>query len=58
MHWSKRDISVGDHINLNLKLGVLENYTKKLQLKFKKLPMFLLNILEQGGILNKLKKNL
>ena len=58
LNWSEDDFSERDHININLENGIILNLTKNNDIKFEKLPDFLLDILEQDGILNKLKRSL
>ncbi|MFW9823073.1 MAG: 3-isopropylmalate dehydratase [Candidatus Thorarchaeota archaeon] len=58
LDWDKKYFSYGDLLSISLKEGVIINKTKNIKLKFEKLPEFLTKILEDGGILNQLKKNL
>lgn len=58
LNWSEDDFSERDHIKINLETGIILNLTKNNDFKFEKLPDFLLDILEQDGLLNKLKKSL
>ena len=58
LNWDEKSFSKGDHLELSLVEGVAFNKTKNLKVEFVKLPDFLMNILEEGGIINQLKKNL
>ena len=54
--WDTNYFSHGDHIQISLEEGDIFNITKNRRIEFKKLPEFLTRILEDGGILNQLKK--
>ena len=56
--WDKNYFSHGDYIEIALDEGYIVNNTKNRRMEFEKLPEFLTKILEDGGILNQLKKNL
>ena len=58
LDWDKYEFSHGDHLEITLNKGVISNKTKNKEISFKKLPDFLTEILEDGGILNQLKKKL
>ena len=58
LDWDDNLFSKHDSLEIFLDQGIIVNNTKKKQIKFKKLPSFLTNILEDGGILNQLKKKL
>ena len=58
LKWDRTQFSKGDEIKIILHEGVILNRTKNKKIKFGKLPEFLTNILEEGGILNQLLKNL
>ena len=58
LNWDKSSFSKGDQVEISLIEGVALNKTKNLRIEFVKLPEFLMNILEEGGIINQLKKNL
>ncbi len=58
LNWSKRDFSTGDNLEISLNEGIIFNKNKNSKIKFTKLPKFITSILEEGGILNKLKKRL
>ncbi len=56
--WDNNYFSNGDNLRILLNEGVILNESKNLQITFKKLPVFLTKILENGGIINQLKKKL
>lgn len=58
LNWDKNSFSYGDYLEIALNEGVIINKTKNLKIKFQKLPEFLTKILEDGGILNQIKKKL
>lgn len=58
LEWNYGDFSEADHLEIELKSGILKNITKDKTMKFQKLPKFLLNILEEGGVIPQLKKSL
>lgn len=58
LNWNEESFSHGDQIEITLNKGRIFNITKKFELNFKRLPDFLTNILEEGGIINQLKKKL
>ncbi len=58
LNWNEMDFSMGDNLEISLSEGIIFNKNKNSKIKFTKLPEFLTNILEEGGILNKLKKRL
>ncbi len=58
LDWNHGDFSEGDHLKITLESGKLLNLTKNKIKQFEKLPEFILDILEQKGILNKLKNSL
>ena len=47
-----------DLMKIDLNRGTIENLTQNFILEFPKLPSFLIEILKDGGIINKLKKEL
>jgi len=57
LNWNNDDFSEGDHLEIHLDKGFLNNLTKSKTMKFEKLPEFLLDIVKQGGVINKLKNN-
>jgi len=56
--WNEENFSHGDHIEIILNRGRILNKTKNFELNFERLPDFLTNILEEGGIINQLKRKL
>ncbi|MFX1456382.1 MAG: 3-isopropylmalate dehydratase [Promethearchaeota archaeon] len=58
LNWDENYFSYGDLLEISLKDGIIINKTKNKEMKFDKLPKFLMKILEDGGILNQLKKDL
>ncbi len=58
LNWDKSSFSKGDNLEISFIEGVALNKTKNLSVEFVKLPEFLMIILEEGGIINQLKKNL
>ncbi len=46
----------GDILDINLKNGSIVNTTKNLTIAMKPVPEFFLNIIEEGGVINYLKK--
>ncbi|MBD3214226.1 MAG: 3-isopropylmalate dehydratase [Candidatus Lokiarchaeota archaeon] len=58
LEWQKGDFSEGDHLEIELEKGILRNITQDKTLHFDQLPDFLLNILEEGGVIPKLKNSL
>jgi len=58
LNWNEEHFSKEDELEISLQDGVILNNSKNIQLKFEKLPEFLTNILESGGILTQLKEKL
>ncbi|MBD3255288.1 MAG: 3-isopropylmalate dehydratase [Candidatus Lokiarchaeota archaeon] len=58
MNWNSESFSDGDEIEISINDGFIKNKSKNEIIFFQKLPDFLTEILEEGGILNKLKKTL
>jgi len=58
LNWDEKTLSQGDKLEISLIKGVIVNKTKNKEINFKKLPEFLIRILEDGGIVNQLKKKL
>ncbi|MFX0070482.1 MAG: 3-isopropylmalate dehydratase [Candidatus Hermodarchaeota archaeon] len=58
LNWNNDNFSKGDQLEIYLKEGNIINKTKNQNIMFQKLPIFLTNILDEGGILNQLKKKL
>jgi 3-isopropylmalate/(R)-2-methylmalate dehydratase small subunit len=54
----KEKFSEGDYLKISLNNGVIINETKNTTFKIDQLPQFLLEIIEAGGILNKIKQRL
>ncbi len=57
-NWKDEDFSEGDHIEIILQEGLIKNLSTGRAINFNKLPEFLFNIIEENGILNKIKKEL
>lgn len=49
-------INDGDHLEIDLKLGVIKNITTGTDLTVAKLPQVMLNILSEGGLIPYIKK--
>jgi len=58
LKWDAAQFSNGDSLELSLSKGTIHNKSKNLMIKFVQLPDFLTRILDDGGILNLLKKQL
>jgi len=58
LNWDESQFSKGDQIKIILHEGIILNISKNIEINFNKLPEFLTSILEEGGILNKLLKNI
>jgi len=58
LNWSPDYFSQDDKLEISLSEGVIFNITKDLKINFEKLPKFLTKILEEGGIINQLRKKL
>ncbi|MHA1669986.1 MAG: LeuD/DmdB family oxidoreductase small subunit [Promethearchaeota archaeon] len=56
--WDETTFSDGDQVRISIENGVIFNKSKNFDISFKKLPQFLKEILESGGILNQLIKKL
>lgn len=56
--WEKTTFLNDDLMKIDLNRGTIENLTHNFTLNFPKLPSFLIEILKNGGIINKLKKEL
>jgi 3-isopropylmalate/(R)-2-methylmalate dehydratase small subunit len=56
--WDEKLISNIDELKISIENGKIYNETKKINISFKKLPPFLKEIIESGGILNQLKEKL
>ncbi|MCX5702706.1 MAG: 3-isopropylmalate dehydratase small subunit [Candidatus Omnitrophica bacterium] len=49
-------IAEGDNLEIDLDSGIVKNLNKKTQLKIKPLPVFMQDILREGGLVNYIKK--
>jgi len=58
LNWNNGDFSEGDQLEIKLDDGILKNLSKNKTFEFQKLAEFLLNILEEGGVIHKIKKSL
>jgi len=58
LEWKEGDFSDGDSVEISLMNGAILNKVSNLIVTFSKLPSFIATILEEGGILNQLKKSL
>jgi 3-isopropylmalate/(R)-2-methylmalate dehydratase small subunit len=56
LKWQDANFKNGDAIKIDLNSGNIINQTQKLSLKFPKLPKFIMEVLEEGGIIKRLKK--
>ena len=56
--WDEETFSDGDQVEISIENGKIFNKSKNPDINNKKLPQFLKEILESGGILNQLKKKL
>lgn len=56
LNWDENSFSKGDNLEISLDKGVIFNKTKNIKVEFAKLPEFLTIILNEGGIINRLKK--
>ena len=56
--WDDTTFSSGDEVQISIDEGLIVNKSKNIEIVFEKLPPFLKDILESGGILNQLKKKL
>ena len=50
------DIATGDELEINLKSGMLKNMTRNRRYRAAKMPQTMIDILEEGGLANYLKK--
>ena len=50
------DIATGDELEIDLKSGTLKNMTKNRRYRAAKMPQTMIDILEEGGLANYLKK--
>jgi 3-isopropylmalate/(R)-2-methylmalate dehydratase small subunit len=49
-------IAEGDNLDIDLDSGIVKNLNKNTQLKIKSLPVFMQDILREGGLVNYIKK--
>lgn len=56
--WDNANFSDGDQLQISLEKGIINNLSKGREISFQEIPPFILNILEAGGIFNKIKKEL
>ncbi|MFO8020401.1 MAG: 3-isopropylmalate dehydratase [Promethearchaeia archaeon] len=57
LDWEDSDFKQDDKIEINLKEGLIYNTSQNKEIPFKKLPPFLMEIVEKNGILNKIKES-
>ena len=50
-------ISTGDLLEVNIKSGTIKNVTKEMSIPFIKIPLFMMAILAEGGMVGYLKKH-
>jgi 3-isopropylmalate/(R)-2-methylmalate dehydratase small subunit len=58
LNWNESIFNKSDKIIIDLQEGKIVNKTKNKEIDFSKIPEFLMNILDAGGILNQLKSKL
>ena len=58
VNWNAKIFKNEDSIIIDLNKGIIKNQTQKFNLEFSRLPSFLREILNEGGIIRKLKKSL
>ena len=58
LNWHSKQFASEDIIEISLLEGTVINKSKKITLNFEKIPEFLMDILENDGVINLLKKNL
>ncbi|MFX1236260.1 MAG: 3-isopropylmalate dehydratase [Promethearchaeota archaeon] len=56
LDWDKNDFNNLDELEIMLEKGIIINKTSQKKFSFKKLPKFLMKILQDGGIINQLKR--
>jgi len=56
LNWDATSFSKEDDLEISLKNGTITNKTKNITVEFVKIPEFLTEILDSGGILNQLKE--
>lgn len=50
-------INAGDELELDLKSGVVKNLTRNIEIKFTPLPDIMIKLLEDGGLIEHIKKH-
>lgn len=58
LDWDENEFTKGDELEIILNEGIILNMTKNTKISFKRLPEFLMKIIEDGGILNQIRKKL
>jgi len=58
LDWDENEFTKGDKLEIILNEGIILNMTKNTKISFKRLPEFLMKIIEDGGILNQIRKKL
>ena len=53
-----KHVSQGDEIQINMEIGILKNITTGEEFKIKKLPDFMVEILDEGGLIPYLKDHI
>jgi 3-isopropylmalate/(R)-2-methylmalate dehydratase small subunit len=56
--WDLKTIANSDELEILIEKGKIYNHTKDIVIEFTKLPSFLKDIIESGGILNQLKRKI
>ena len=58
LKWISNQFTKEDIVEISLLKGTIDNKSKKIRLNFEKIPKFLMDMLESGGVLNQLKNTL
>ena len=58
LKWDTNQFAKEDAIEISLLKGIIINKSKNITLNFEKIPEFLMDILENDGVINQLKKKL
>ena len=58
LDWKPNDFQKEDKLRIDLEKGLIMNSSTQTTLHFQKLPSFLMNIIDKGGILNVIKEDL
>jgi len=58
LNWDSNQFAKEDATEISLQNGIIVNKSKKITLNFEKIPEFLMDILENDGVINQLKKTL